>query len=440
LKVNLDRYNLFFKKDIIDIYHSWININKPLYIKYYNLIGLMIMSMLIPLDYILYENNYIFFTQFRIIYISIILLNLLYIQINQKRLFEKKKIYRLNINLLLPALLYNIIYISYLYNISDNYYTLVLLANFITIIVTIMFAAKFWKEQYAISTISLVIIFFSSIYKGKYIDGFYLTVFHLISFVSAYFFRRSFILSMYERYYHTASLVPKNVAKHIAMTDGVIELDKIFKPTKRFTVCLSSDWRNYQELASTKDPKYIEELFQNFYNYVFEELDRVMPEGNYYADWTADELFIIFFDEENNENNIIKNALTFSHVYAEKIFNKINANIDSKLMYDIGMASGVGLLGLQGPEKLKKTTITGESAGTAKRLETEAKNLRNDVNAALPILIVDERLYECTQDLNLFNQGFREIIAITKDIKNKNFYLWLNNDFKKNDKQLEIEL
>ena len=90
MKVNLDRYNLFFKKDIIDIYHSWININKPLYIKYYNLIGLMIMSMLIPLDYILYENNYIFFTQFRIIYISIILLNLLYIQINQKRLFEKK--------------------------------------------------------------------------------------------------------------------------------------------------------------------------------------------------------------------------------------------------------------------------------------------------------------------------------------------------------------
>ena len=59
---------------------------------------------------------------------------------------------------------------------------------------------------------------------------------------------------------------------------------------------------------------------------------------------------------------------------------------------------------------------------------------------AMPILIVDERLYECAKDLNLFKEGFREIIAITKDIKNKNFYLWLNNNFKKNDKQLEIEL
>jgi len=54
------KYSLFSKKDIIDIYHSWIAINKPLYIKYYNLIGLMIMALLIPLDFILYYENNIF--------------------------------------------------------------------------------------------------------------------------------------------------------------------------------------------------------------------------------------------------------------------------------------------------------------------------------------------------------------------------------------------
>ena len=67
---------------------------------------------------------------------------------------------------------------------------------------------------------------------------------------------------MYEKYCNMASLVPKNVAKHIAMTDGVVELEKIFKPSSRFTICLSSDWRNFQKLASTKDPKYIENIFQ----------------------------------------------------------------------------------------------------------------------------------------------------------------------------------
>ena len=64
---------LVFKKDIIDIYHSWIAINKPLYIKYYNLIGLMIMALLIPLD-LFYTMKIIFLLNITI-YISIILIN-----------------------------------------------------------------------------------------------------------------------------------------------------------------------------------------------------------------------------------------------------------------------------------------------------------------------------------------------------------------------------
>ena len=46
------KYNPLFKKDIMDIYHSWININKSLYMKYYNLVALILMSLLIPLDFI----------------------------------------------------------------------------------------------------------------------------------------------------------------------------------------------------------------------------------------------------------------------------------------------------------------------------------------------------------------------------------------------------
>ena len=91
-------------------------------------------------------------------------------------------------------------------------------------------------------------------------------------------------------------------------------------------------------------------------------------------------------------------------------------------MYDIGMSSGIGLLGLQGPEKLKKTTITGESAGTAKRLETEAKKLRDNAAYDFPILIIDRNLYEDAKEMEIFNKGFDEIIATTKDIKDGKFY------------------
>ena len=68
-------------------------------------------------------------------------------------------------------------------------------------------------------------------------------------------------------------------------------------------------------------------------------------------------------------------------------------------------------------EEVKKTTITGESAGTAKRLETEAKRLRENSRYNSPILIVDQDLYGYAKEMKIFNQGFKEIIATTKDIK-----------------------
>ena len=418
----LAKYNPLFKKDIIDIYHSWININKSLYMKYYNLIALILMSLLIPFDYILYRDNNIY-TESRIAYIIIIIINFVYIQLNQNKLFQNKKRYKVSINLLLPGLLFNLLYLYYFIKTPDSNYSIILLANFITIITTTMFAMKFWKEQYIINIISALFICFF-IYD-KPIGCSYLLLIHLLSFISAYLYRRKFILFMYERYCNTASLVPKNIAKHIATTDGNIELDKIFKPTNRFTVCLSSDWRNFQKMVSSKDPEYVEMLFQKFYNEVFMELDSIFPHGNYYADWTADELFIIFFNDENENNEtLINKALEFSYTYAVNIFNKIEKTIGVKLMYDIGVSAGIGLLGLQGPEKLKKTTITGESAGTAKRLETEAKHIRSSKNHKYPILLIDKHLYKYAKKINFFTEDFEEIIATTKDIKDNTFFMW----------------
>ena len=93
-------------------------------------------------------------------------------------------------------------------------------------------------------------------------------------------------------------------------------------------------------------------------------------------------------------------------------------------MYDIGLSAGVGLLGLQGPDKLKKTTITGESAGTAKRLETEAKIIRQNKHYSNPIVLMDKYLYNFAKDLNIFKSNLKEIIATTKDIRDCKYYLY----------------
>ena len=416
---SLYKYSAYFNREIINIYHSWININKSLYLKYYNLVGIILMSLLIPFDYILYKEDNIY-SDLRILYIVVILLNFMYIQINQKKLFIHKKKYNIHYNLLLPAILFNLLYLYYFYITPSQNYSIILLANFITILATTLFALKFWKEQYALNIISILVII--PLMLVDFIGSLYLIFFHILSFITAYIYRRRFVLSMYDRYCTTASMVPKNVAKYIAMTDGTIELEKIFKPSKKFTVCLSSDWRDFQSIASTKDPEYIQSLFQDFYNEVFIHLDNVFPDGNYYADWTADELFIIFFSNDSNDKNLIKKSLEFSYIYLTRVFEKVNNSFDINLMYDIGMSAGIGLLGLQGPEKLKKTTITGESAGTAKRLETEAKLLRNKKISKTPILIIDELLYECAKNMKIFKDKFSEIIATTKDIKHGKFY------------------
>ena len=419
---NLYKYNAFFSREIINIYHSWININKSLYLKYYNLVGIILMSLLIPFDFILYRDNNIY-TEYRVIYIIIILLNFFYIQMNQQKLFKRKEKYKIHYNLLLPGLLFNLLYVYYFYVTPTENYSIILLANFITILTTTMFAMKFWKEQYAINILSVLVIL--PCITLDFIGSLYLIGFHLLSFISAYIYRRQFIISMYERYCNTASLVPKNVAKYIAMTDGTIDLEKVFKPSKRFTVCLSSDWRDFQKIFSSNKPEFIENLFQEFYNEVFIHLDSVFSEGNYYADWTADELFIIFFSNDENDTELMKNSLEFAYIYATEVFSKINSNLDINLQYDIGMSSGIGLLGLQGPEKLKKTTITGESAGKAKRLESEAKNLREGKTIESPILLIDQILYDEAKEMPIFKEEFIQLKGSIKDIKDEVIYKWI---------------
>ena len=158
---------------------------------------------------------------------------------------------------------------------------------------------------------------------------------------------------------------------------------------------------------------------------MFIHLDNVFPEGNYYADWTADELFIIFFSNDENDTELMKNSLEFAHIYATEVFSKINTSLDINLQYDIGMSSGIGLLGLQGPEKLKKTTITGESAGKAKRLESEAKNLREGDSIESPILLIDKMLYDEAKEIPIFKEGFIQLKGSIKDIKDEVIYKWI---------------
>lgn len=160
-------------------------------------------------------------------------------------------------------------------------------------------------------------------------------------------------------------------------------------------------------------------MVESFYDIIYDELEKSNLSGQYYADWTADELFIVFYDEIGNESRVNKEALKFAHSLATKLYLEISSIVDKDLKYDVGLSSGIGLIGLQGPGNYKKTSITGQVAGNSKRFETQAKTIRKTLKSqSFPIVVMDKNLSDIASDMKLYdNLVSRDIKGDVKDIK-----------------------
>ena len=237
--------------------------------------------------------------------------------------------------------------------------------------------------------------------------------------------RRVFAESLVEKFRNLRSLQPAIVARRLTVSDKRLSDDEAFSARDRFTVCLSSDWRNYQEMAGSRDGRMISRLFEVYYNIVFAELARTVPSGRYYADWTTDEIMIIFYgDSDEERETVIAEALAFTRTLASEIPEKVQAEMGLVLKYDIGVAAGVGYLGLQGPSERRKTTIAGEVPGTAKRLETEGKELRPlGFDNEYPNVVMDEVI--SASAAQILDEGWQSTFpAGTKNIKGRHVTLW----------------
>ena len=237
--------------------------------------------------------------------------------------------------------------------------------------------------------------------------------------------RRLFAESLLEKFRNLRSLQPSIVARRLTVSDKSLAEDEAFSARDRFTVCLSSDWRNYQEMAGSRDGRMISRLFEVYYNIVFAELARTVPSGRYYADWTADEIMIIFYgDTDEERETVIQEALAFTRTLASDIPERVKEELGITLKYDIGVAAGIGYLGLQGPRERRKTTIAGEVPGTAKRLETEGKELRSSgFDNEYPNVVMDEII--SASAAQVLDQGWQASFpASAKNIKGRQVTLW----------------
>ncbi|MCB0357248.1 MAG: hypothetical protein KDD40_09585 [Bdellovibrionales bacterium] len=433
----MKRYN-FSRKTYNQIYHKWLDFHRENQAKYLLVIAMVFMAFLIPFDFLLFKDGG-GFPAYRLIFIGFLLILSLCFHYCPRAKSKRVKNFTASFILISIGVSFNVLYnFFYFYKDSGEYNSVVFIANFMVIFFTTFFSHRMRFEQVVNSTFSMIVLMFIGFHFIAQKEAIEITnvllllITHIASAIVAIYFRREFLLSLEQKYNLLLAFMPKILAEYIVVANGFENIDENFKPKNRYTVCLCADWRNYQQITKTYSSEKISQITEDFYNNIFEVLDKIDPSGQYYANWTADELFIIFYDNDDNADLVNEKSLKFANKLATEIFLDVRYETDINLRYDIGLASGVGLLGLQGPAKFKKTTITGQSAGEAKRLETEAKSLRKlrgDKNPN-PILILDAYLYEYLSTHNIMSPSdFNQILASTKDIKGKEYYTFQSNFF-----------
>jgi class 3 adenylate cyclase len=191
-----------------------------------------------------------------------------------------------------------------------------------------------------------------------------------------------------ERIFHEArreyALRGKIAPAHIVRMSGgdAEDLQSVFEPKKRRSVCISSDWRNYQKLSEKLDPNQLRDALNGYYDICYGLLRQAFPRGNYYTDWIADELFIVVFVEENEDAKAVVNAAMH---FAESLIRgkeTFRSRYGLPAAIDVGVSTGSALIGMMGPEGFRKATALGDIPGRARRLQSAGKLLRSRLGEA----------------------------------------------------------
>ncbi len=173
-----------------------------------------------------------------------------------------------------------------------------------------------------------------------------------------------------------SGVAPASVVRRFAGSSEPIE--EMFRATVRPCVCLSSDWRGYQRLSAELSSEALASKLEAYYTMCERILLEVAPEGDYYADWIADELFVVFFDFSAAGHDLAARAFAFAErLLAEKAaFMAVHA---APRGIDIGIGGGNALIGMLGSTGFNKVTAVGATPAKVRRLQTVAKGLRKSL-------------------------------------------------------------
>ena len=217
-----------------------------------------------------------------------------------------------------------------------------------------------------------------------------------------------------EKTYESLSrVIPIDIAKKsVAKNLSIGEIEEL-RPRDSFGVALCSDWRDYQNLASKLSPQDIASLFEDYYGKVFKEVGQPNSSVAVFTDWVADELMVIFYprDEKVSKSDVARRAFEFA-MTLRGLGRDLSKEGLSRIQFDIGIAAGYGLIGLQGPSGHQKLVMIGKTPGLAKRLESVAKEVRTSL-VAEPTLVLNDDFCDL-----LNPEQKRQFVELRTNVKN----------------------
>ncbi|MEI6398585.1 MAG: hypothetical protein WCO71_07440, partial [Pseudomonadota bacterium] len=94
--------------------------------------------------------------------------------------------------------------------------------------------------------------------------------------------------------------IPRQVLTKAALAD--VKITDVFSPSDRYCVCICSDWSHFKSLISDETMISLGVRMTDYYGQIMKILIEQFPEGNFFIDWIADELFVVIFAEDQYRN------------------------------------------------------------------------------------------------------------------------------------------
>ncbi len=432
------------RMQLVNFYKEWQLHNIKDYAKWCIVVQIICMTLLGFLDLLLFDMQKLTFVNYRLFSISALssmAITLQVLQLKNSKLLSRFS----SASLVLSGTLWGCSYPFFLsYTTTNSEQLTVWLGTLMVYVFGPYFLFKYWREQYLFQISAIILLAFLTV-TNKTVDSNLYTLLiwaNLASFFLAWLLRRDFVSGLEDRLEFLKMLMPPSLAKIAVVSGDKKAISMLFAPVNQPIVCLMADWRSFQKMTETSDAFFIQNLFETFYNSVINQLELLDPNGNYFFNWHADELFIVFYDPKFDKIKISGKAFEFAKILADKVFNEVSDSIGLPLTFDVSLSAGDGLLGLMGPKTQKKTTVAGKLPGITKRLQNEAKLLRIECkefeSRSTPIIVIDEEMCRWLGS-TLQANNFSEAYAKTKDIYGHKFYFMKNVTSERGFKSFESE-